>query len=66
MPVQNGLFYRLPLVTVFNTSIFGVLLGIARAAVDDLKETAQTKKAAGSTQPLREQATIQMEHFPTT
>lgn len=31
-PVQNGLLYRLPLVTVFNTSIFGVPLGPAGPA----------------------------------
>lgn len=61
LPVQNGLLYRLPLVTVFNTSIFGVPLGVARAAIDDLKATAHTKKPAGSMQPLREQAAVQTE-----
>jgi alkylation response protein AidB-like acyl-CoA dehydrogenase len=60
-PVQTGLLYRLPVVTVFNTSIFGVPLGIARAAIDDLTEMAQSKKPIGATQPLREHVTIQIE-----
>jgi indole-3-acetate monooxygenase len=60
-PAQEGLLYRLPVVTVFNTSVFGVPLGIARAAIDDLTEMAQSKRPVGATQPLREHATIQME-----
>jgi hypothetical protein len=32
-PVQMGLLYRVPVVTVFSTSVFGVPLGIARAAI---------------------------------
>jgi len=38
-----------------------VSLGIARAAIDDLVAMAQTKKPIGSTQPLREHATVQIE-----
>ncbi len=60
-PVQKGLLYRLALVTVFNTSIFGVPLGIARAAIDDLTEMAGSKKPIGATQSLRDHATIQIE-----
>jgi len=60
-PVSPGLLYNLPLNTTFNTSIFGVSLGIARAAIDDLVAMAQTKKPIGSTQPLREHATVQIE-----
>jgi indole-3-acetate monooxygenase len=60
-PVEPGLLYRLPVVTIFNTSVFGVPLGIARAAIDDLTEMAQTKKQFGATQPLREQVPIQTE-----
>jgi alkylation response protein AidB-like acyl-CoA dehydrogenase len=36
-------------------------LGIARAAIDDLAAMAQAKKPIGSTQPLREHATVQIE-----
>lgn len=60
-PVQPGLLYRLPLVTVFNTSVFGVPLGIARAAIDDLMDMAQSKRPVGATQALREHVTVQME-----
>ena len=59
-PVSPGLLYHLPLNTTFNTSIFGVSLGIARAAIDDLVAMAQTKKPIGSTQPLREHVTVQI------
>jgi indole-3-acetate monooxygenase len=60
-PVQTGLLYRLPVVTSFNTSVFGVPLGIARAAINELTEMAQSKKPIGATQPLREQVTTQIE-----
>ncbi len=60
-PVQAGLLYRLPLVTIFNTSVFGVPLGIARAAITELTEMAQTKRPVGATLPLREHVTTQME-----
>jgi alkylation response protein AidB-like acyl-CoA dehydrogenase len=60
-PVQTGLLYRLPVVTVFNTSIFGVPLGIARAAINELTEMAQSKKPIGASQPLRENVTIQID-----
>jgi alkylation response protein AidB-like acyl-CoA dehydrogenase len=60
-PVQTGQLYRLPLVTVFNTSVFGVPLGIARAAITELSEMAQSKKAMGATLPLREQVATQMD-----
>jgi alkylation response protein AidB-like acyl-CoA dehydrogenase len=60
-PVQKGVLYRLALVTVFNASIFGVPLGIARAAIDDLTEMAGSKKPIGATQSLRDHATIQIE-----
>ena len=60
-PLQTGLLYRLPLVTVFNTSIFGVSLGIARAAINELTEMAQSKKPVGATQLMRDQIIVQME-----
>jgi alkylation response protein AidB-like acyl-CoA dehydrogenase len=60
-PVQTSLLYRLALVTVFNTSVFGVPLGIARAAIDDLITTAASKKPMSSTQPLRDHTTVQIE-----
>jgi alkylation response protein AidB-like acyl-CoA dehydrogenase len=49
------------MVTVFNTSVFGVPLGIARAAIDDLITTAASKKPMSSTQPLRDHTTVQIE-----
>jgi alkylation response protein AidB-like acyl-CoA dehydrogenase len=60
-PVEPGLLYRLALVTVFNTSIFGVPLGIARTAIDDLIEAAESKRPIGATQALRDHTTIQVE-----
>jgi indole-3-acetate monooxygenase len=60
-PVQTGLLYRLPVVTIFNTSVFGVPLSIARAAINELTEMAQAKKPIGATQPLREHVTTQIE-----
>ncbi len=59
-PVQTGVLYRLALVTVFNTSIFGVPLGIARAAIDELTEIAGSKTPLGATQTLSDQTTIQI------
>jgi indole-3-acetate monooxygenase len=61
VPIQTGLLYRLALVTLFNTSIFGVPLGIARAAIDDLMEVAASKQPIGATQLLRDHVTIQIE-----
>ncbi len=60
-PVEPGLLYSLALVTVFNTSIFGVPLGIARAAIDDLVGVAESKKPIGATQALRDHTAIQVE-----
>lgn len=61
IPVQTSLLYRLALVTVFDTSIFGVPLGIARAAINDLTKTAETKKPIGAAQSLRDHASVQIE-----
>jgi alkylation response protein AidB-like acyl-CoA dehydrogenase len=60
-PVQTGLLYRLALVTVFNTAIFGVPLGIARAAIDALTDVARSKMPIGATQPLRDHVAFQTE-----
>jgi len=60
-PVHTGLLYRMPFVTISNTSLFGVPLGIARAAINELTEMAQSKTSMGATQPIRENVPIQIE-----
>jgi alkylation response protein AidB-like acyl-CoA dehydrogenase len=60
-PTQPGRLYSLPFITVFSTSIAGVPLGIARAAIDAFMDLAESKTSAGSTQVLRDKAAVQAE-----
>jgi alkylation response protein AidB-like acyl-CoA dehydrogenase len=60
-PTQPGLLYALPLITVFQTSIAGVPLGVARAAIDALMDLAEVKTPMGATQRLKDKPAVQAE-----
>jgi indole-3-acetate monooxygenase len=61
VPTAPGRLYALPVMTVFSTSVAGVPLGVARAAIDALTELADSKASVGSTQVLRDKPAIQAE-----
>lgn len=60
-PVHPGALYSLPAVALFTALIASVALGIARHALEALKELAANKASARSQIVLREQAQIQAE-----
>jgi alkylation response protein AidB-like acyl-CoA dehydrogenase len=51
----------LPLLTVFQTAIAGVPLGVARAAIDALMDLADVKTPMGATQRLKDKPAVQAE-----
>jgi hypothetical protein len=61
LPNAPGRLYALPVATVFSTSVAGVPLGVARAAIDALTELAGSKASVGSPQVLRDKPAIQTE-----
>jgi indole-3-acetate monooxygenase len=61
VPTAPGRLYALPVMTVFSTSVAGVPLGVARAAIDSLMELAESKASVGSAQVLRDKPAIQAE-----
>jgi alkylation response protein AidB-like acyl-CoA dehydrogenase len=58
-PVQPGVLYASPFITIFAASIAAPPLGMARGAIDSLHELALTKTPTGSSGLLRERASIQ-------
>ena len=60
-PVQTGPLYRFPIFGFLALSIAPVATGIARRAIDELVELAQTKVPTGGRSGLRERAVAQYE-----
>jgi alkylation response protein AidB-like acyl-CoA dehydrogenase len=58
-PVQPGVLYVLPFISVFAMSVAVVPLGIARRAISALLALAKDKVPAGGSAPLCERETIQ-------
>jgi indole-3-acetate monooxygenase len=58
-PSAPGPLYALPTIALFGTALAAVPLGIARHAIDILRELTGTKIATRSQQALREDATMQ-------
>lgn len=58
-PVQSGPLYTLPTVALFVALMAGVPLGIARHALDALRELAGLKTPVGSDAPLRDNPHVQ-------
>lgn len=58
-PVQPGLLYRVPPLSLFTVALAAVTLGIARAAVDALMELALVKTPVGATGLLRDSPRFQ-------
>jgi indole-3-acetate monooxygenase len=58
-PTEPGPLYALPTVALFATVLAAVPLGVARHAIDILRELAESKIASRSRQALREDVTMQ-------
>jgi alkylation response protein AidB-like acyl-CoA dehydrogenase len=58
---QPGPLYRLPMASSFAIAAMGLPLGIAAASIDALVTLAQTKFAYGTSAPLCEQESVQLE-----
>jgi indole-3-acetate monooxygenase len=61
IPRNPGALYRVPMPSLFVTCIAVVVLGIARAALDDAHKIVRTKKVAGSSTPLSEKVVVQVD-----
>jgi alkylation response protein AidB-like acyl-CoA dehydrogenase len=61
IPRDPGPLYSLPMPSLFVTCIAAVVLGIARAALDDAHEIARTKRAGGTSTLLSEKAVAQVD-----
>ncbi|MBV8088718.1 MAG: hypothetical protein JO139_03955 [Alphaproteobacteria bacterium] len=58
-PVEPGPLYAIPTIALFATVLAAVPLGIARHAIDIVKDLARTKIASRSRRSLNEDATMQ-------
>jgi alkylation response protein AidB-like acyl-CoA dehydrogenase len=61
IPRDPGALYSVPMPSLFVTCIAVVVLGIARAALDDAHKIAQTKKAGGLSMLLSEKVVVQVD-----
>jgi alkylation response protein AidB-like acyl-CoA dehydrogenase len=59
-PAQSGPLYAMPTIALFATVLAAVPLGIARHAIDIVRELAATKIASRSRRALSEDATMQV------
>ena len=60
-PVDAGLLYRVPMTSTFVSCIATVALGIARAAIEGMVETAAAKTPTGSSALLRDKTLAQVD-----
>jgi len=60
-PLQPGVLYRVPPISLFVVALASVTLGIARAAVDALVELAVAKTPMGSATLMRDKPVVQIQ-----
>jgi indole-3-acetate monooxygenase len=60
-PVDKGALYEFPTIASFAVAKAAVALGIARHAIDALKDLARTKVPTGQMSPLRERPTVNVD-----
>jgi alkylation response protein AidB-like acyl-CoA dehydrogenase len=58
-PVQSGALYRIPFLSLASSSLAAVSLGVARAAIAALVETAATKTRTRASSPIADQPRAQ-------
>ncbi|HUA32292.1 MAG TPA: acyl-CoA dehydrogenase family protein [Candidatus Binataceae bacterium] len=58
-PVETGALYRCPMLVTYAFAKAAIAIGIARHAIEALKDLAQSKKAVFSAHPIRERIAIQ-------
>lgn len=56
---ETGPLYRIPTTMAYSAAFSGVMLGIARGALDDLKALAMAKTPRGATSSMRDSAVLQ-------
>lgn len=61
VPQHEGPLYRFPIFGLLAAGVAAVGLGIARAAIDDLRQLAQTKKSFGGKRSMADQELVQVE-----
>jgi alkylation response protein AidB-like acyl-CoA dehydrogenase len=61
LPRQPGALYSIPMPSLFVSCVAVVVLGIARAALDNAHEIARTKKAGGAATALSEKVVVQVD-----
>jgi indole-3-acetate monooxygenase len=61
LPADQGPLYAFPMIAGFGAAKGPVAIGIARHAIDTLKELAKAKTATGQKNSLRERAAIQID-----
>jgi indole-3-acetate monooxygenase len=60
-PIRPGPLYAIPMTSTFVSCISVVILGMARAALDELVRVAATKTTSGTSAPLREKSVAQVD-----